>query len=94
MDMEKNLSADPVHNENEQVNIENTADVTPPATESTVEPNASAASADGQELEPPMPLQESEIDFTVKYSDESYDAFIENFKQNKKRRLFYFVKQH
>lgn len=94
MDMEKNLSADPVYNENEQVNIENTADVTPPETENTLDPKPPAASAHGQEIEPPMPMQESEIDFTVKYSDESYDAFIENFKQNKKRRLFYrFVKR-
>lgn len=41
------------------------------------------------EIEPPMPTEEEGIDFTVKYSDESYDAFIENFEQNKKRRLLY-----
>jgi O-antigen biosynthesis protein WbqP len=43
--------------------------------------------------ERPMP-KDGEFDWTVQYCDEFYDQYIQNFQQNKKRRLFFrFVKR-
>ena len=98
MDMEKNDSANPADNSDNHIDHNNYA-VNEPAEAQASEPADHAReSADvtppPEPVEPPMPSDEAEIDFTVKYSDESYDAFIENFKQNKKRRLLYrFVKR-